>query len=85
MKNKRTLLFAGILAAFLMLAVPFAVASVDSEDSYATFSGAGTESNPYIISSTDDLEQLAVEVNNGNAFKGISHRCCGIGNKPCIS
>lgn len=32
MKNKKMLLFAGVLAAFLMLAVPFAVASVDSED-----------------------------------------------------
>ena len=35
MKNKKMLLIAGVLAAFLMLAVPFAVASVDSEDSYA--------------------------------------------------
>ena len=35
MKNKK-LLIAGVLAAFLMLAVPFAVASVDSEDSYAS-------------------------------------------------
>ena len=70
MKNKKMLLFAGVLAAFLMLAVPFAVASVDSEDLYAAFSGVGTESNPYIISSADDLEQLAVEVNNGNAFEG---------------
>ena len=32
MKNKKMLLIAGVLAAFLMLAVPFAVASVDSED-----------------------------------------------------
>ena len=32
MKNNKMLLFAGVLAAFLMLAVPFAVASVDSED-----------------------------------------------------
>ncbi len=36
MKNKKMLLIAGVLAAFLMLAVPFTVASVDSEDLYAT-------------------------------------------------
>ena len=34
MKNKKMLLIAGVLAAFLMLAVPFAVASADSEDAY---------------------------------------------------
>jgi len=32
MKNKTKLLFAGILAAFLMLAVPFAIVSFDSDD-----------------------------------------------------
>ena len=32
MKNKRTFLFAGILAAFLMLAVPFAIVSFDADD-----------------------------------------------------
>ncbi|MBE6526039.1 MAG: hypothetical protein E7Z66_05705, partial [Thermoplasmata archaeon] len=36
MKNKRTFLFAGILVAFLMLAVPFAIVSFESENSYAT-------------------------------------------------
>ena len=38
MKNKK-LLIAGVLAAFLMLAVPFAVASVDSEDVNAADTG----------------------------------------------
>ena len=32
MKNKKMLLFAGVLAAFLMLAVPFAVVSIDADD-----------------------------------------------------
>ena len=36
MKNKTKLLFAGILAAFLMLAVPFAVVSFDADDADAT-------------------------------------------------
>jgi len=35
MKNKRTFLFAGILVAFLMLAVPFAVVSFDADDTDA--------------------------------------------------
>ncbi len=39
MKNKKMLLIAGVLAAFLMLAVPFTVASVDSEDVDAADTG----------------------------------------------
>ena len=35
MKNKTKLLFAGILAAFLMLAVPFAVVAFDADDADA--------------------------------------------------
>lgn len=32
------------------------------------FDGAGTKDNPYIISTKDDLSELAIQVNNGNSF-----------------
>ncbi|MBR6423434.1 MAG: InlB B-repeat-containing protein [Bacteroidales bacterium] len=34
------------------------------------WTGAGTENSPYIISSTTDLDNLAIDVNHGNSFSG---------------
>ena len=53
MKNKK-LLFIGVLTAFLMLAVPFAVVSFDSGDSYAA------------PTTVDDDESLNEAINKGN-------------------
>ena len=35
-----------------------------------TFSGGGTSSNPYLISSSTDLKNLATNVNNGTTYSG---------------
>ncbi len=72
MKNKRTLLFAGILAAFLMLAVPFAVVSFDAEDADAIGEGkikiddAEYETIQDAIDSLADNETAIIELVGGN-------------------
>ncbi len=38
------------------------------------WSGSGTENDPYLITSTDDMAQLAAEVNAGNAFASTYFR-----------
>ena len=61
MKNKKMLLIAGVLAAFLMLAVPFVVASVDSEDVDA----AATE--PWIADGkANTIDELKKELSDGD-------------------
>ena len=34
------------------------------------FDGSGTEEDPYIIATTDDMDELASQVNNGNNYSG---------------
>ena len=33
--------------------------------------GSGTETDPYIISTTDHFDQLAADVNNGNNYENV--------------
>ncbi len=61
LKTKTRLTFAALLL-FALLA-PTAV--------WAQFSGgSGTEDDPYIIATTDDMDELASQVNNGNNYSG---------------
>ena len=76
MKNKKMLLIAGVLAAFLMLAVPFAVASVDSEDvdgADTTYAGTNefwkgfTDNGDSKITLTEDITVTStVKLNAGS-------------------
>lgn len=44
--------------------------SVSDDEVYTTaFSGGGTETNPWLISTADQLKQLANQVNSGNSFQ----------------
>lgn len=44
-----------------------------SSVSYYSFKGAGTESNPYIISTSTDLSHLAFNVNNGQEYSNTTY------------
>ena len=77
MKNKRTLLFAGILAAFLMLAVPFAVVAFDADDADAAaieISESSTTkltSGDYILKGKFNSIKV-LEIDSGASEKTIS-------------
>ena len=61
MKNKTKLLFAGILAAFLMLAVPFAVVAFDADDINAENVDINSEYVAMIGESGYDSVQEAID------------------------
>lgn len=66
MKNKhKTATFLRHLALTLMVAMLTASAAWAQN-----LSGSGTESDPYLIETTTDLDLLATNVNNGNAYEG---------------
>ena len=56
---------AGIIAAAMALSLMPAFTLTVS-----AYSGIGTESSPYLISTADDLRQLATDVNGGNGYSG---------------
>ena len=57
---RRTVVLSAVIFAILFaLALPA-----------AAYSGSGTADSPYLIASSDDLEQLADDVNSGNKYSG---------------
>jgi hypothetical protein len=45
-----------------------------SVSAFAYSGGNGSEANPYLISSKADMEQLATNVNGGQAYSGVHFR-----------
>ena len=67
MKKRITSLLLVLAMCFAML--PTAAFAVDDEESTmpAYSGGSGTQDNPWLISSVEDLQLLANTINNGNA------------------
>gem|GEM_PF-692264 len=80
MKNKKMLLFAGVLAAFLMLAVPFAIVTFDSDDSVADEVNVATIGDLGYTS----LQTAFDEANNGDVVTLISDVTIGNNAAACI-
>ena len=55
-------------AAMLLLTLIFAFAGAQTTWAW---DGSGTSADPYLITSTDDLNQLATNVNNGTDYKNV--------------
>ena len=61
-----------VLSIILVVAMCFtAFGSMPMIASAASYTGAGTESNPYIIADANQLKELAEEVNGGTPYTGV--------------
>ncbi|MCE5195987.1 MAG: S-layer homology domain-containing protein [Negativicutes bacterium] len=76
MKKKLIGLFLVVLVAFLAIRITIVVQASggdptagDSEVFTTTFSGGGTQDNPWLIATAEQLEQLANQVNSGNRYQ----------------
>ncbi len=76
MKKKLIGLFLVVLVVFVAIRITIVArasggdhAASDSEVFTTTFSGGGTQSNPWLIATADQLKQLANQVNSGNRYQ----------------
>ena len=70
---KKRILIIVFTAIFILAGIGAVLVPLTTINSLA-LSGAGTESSPYIIASSDDLKSFRDSVNNGNSFEGCYFR-----------